>query len=95
MKLRPTPVPQSQRVTPIGLIEQIEVWLQDEHVYQIEVNRRKAAENLSYAAVRVLRGSDQGHAGSSVLAGAVAETSARRLRRAAKLFTNLADRLED
>jgi hypothetical protein len=74
----------------------IEGWLADESVYRITKNRANAAENLTWAVMRVFRGSNLGGGGAStVLNDLDAKTATRRLRRAAELFENLADRLED
>jgi hypothetical protein len=73
----------------------IEDWLTEEGVYQIARNRRAASENLQYATLRIMRGSEQAESSSRLLGTIKAVEAARRLRRAAKLFENLADRLED
>lgn len=95
MRLRPEPTPRGPRITRDVLQEEVERWLIDLGVYNIPVNRRCAAENLTFSALRAMRGSELGAGASAVLSRESADTAGRRLRRAAQLFVNLADRLED
>jgi hypothetical protein len=93
VRLRPEPKPKSERLTGPALITAIDTWLDD--IYSIPANQRGAASNLNYATLRVLRGSETSRGTSAILTDVDATTAARRLRRAAALFVDLADRLED
>jgi hypothetical protein len=95
MRLRPTPVPKTPVLDRAGLTAAVERWLGLGGVYRNPTNRRSAAENLTFATLRVMRGSEITSSAAVALTHVSAETSARRLRRAAALFTELADRLED
>lgn len=95
MRLRPEPSPKGPWITRTVLEDTIESWLTDLGVYSIAVNRRCAAENLTFSALRAIRGSELGSGASAALNHVSADTAGRRLRRTAQLFVNLADRLED
>jgi hypothetical protein len=54
MRLNPRPTPQAPELTVAVLHDEVEDYLTSYGTYTNEMNRRKAAENLTYAALRTV-----------------------------------------
>jgi hypothetical protein len=94
MRLNPRPTPQAPELTVAVLHDEVEDYLTSYGTYTNEMNRRKASENLTYAALRIMRGADLKQSSSTCLLTVRSDQAARRLRRAAAMFESLAERLE-